>query len=127
MAYNIKTGEISDNYAHCDTFAVYEYENDTDSLVKTLADCSAVEGNRQMSEMLKELNVDLVMCGNMGAEAKAMLLSNAIVPIVGFRGDADTAAKLLAAGNLPIAENGSCTGQCGTCGGSCGSNGCSLE
>ena len=71
---------------------------------------------------MKELDVDAVIVGNMGGEAKAALLSEGIVPIVGYSGDADTASDLLVTGQLPTspADSGcGCGGSC-SCGGDCG-------
>ena len=87
-----------------------------------------LSGHEQMADKMKELEVDAVIVGNMGGEAKAMLLSYGIVPIVGYSGDADTASDLLVTGQLPVspAEGGcGCGGSC-SCGGFCGSeDGCS--
>ena len=86
-----------------------------------------------MADKMRELEVDAVICGNMGGEGKALLLSYGIVPIVGYSGDADTASDLLVTGRLPVnpseatGEGCSCGGSCGdgcSCAGSCG-GGCS--
>ena len=71
--------------------------------------------------------MDAVIAGNMGGEAKAVLLSMGIVPIAGYAGSADDAADMLILGQLPILQGegmcaGGCTG-CGECGG-CGDSGC---
>ena len=59
----------------------------------------------------------------MGGEAKALLLSYGIIPIVGYCGSADDAADLLITGRLPIVDPGAGMGFGGGCSGSCG--GCS--
>jgi predicted Fe-Mo cluster-binding NifX family protein len=70
-----------------------------------------------MADLMKELNVDAVIAGNMGGEGKAALLSYGIVPIVGYSGDADTASDLLVTGQLPTSP---ADGGCGGCSGNCG-------
>ena len=72
-----------------------------------------------MADLMKAEHVDAVLSGSMGGEAKALLLSYGIVPVVGYCGDADTAAELLVLGRLPIVPGGGC-GGCSGCGGSCG-------
>ena len=67
--------------------------------------------------------IDAVIAGNMGGEAKALLLSYGIIPIVGYCGSADDAADLLITGRLPIVDPGAGMGFGGGCSGSCG--GCS--
>ena len=100
-------------------FAVYEYGEYVHECTKTLIDTSALSGHEQMAGKMKELGVDAVIVGNMGGEAKAALLSEGIVPIVGYSGDADTASDLLVTGQLPTSA---ADGGCG-CGGSCSCGG----
>ena len=126
IAWN--NGEIYEHFGHCSTFAVYEYSGDVNNCRKTLLDASSLSGHREMAELMKKNNIDAVLSGNMGGEAKAMLLSMGIVPVVGYAGDADTAADLLYLGQLPIVpgDGGSC-GCGGSCGGCSGEDGCGSE
>ena len=120
-------GEIYGHFGHCETFALYEYGEYVHECQKTLVSTEDRSGHEAMAELMREKNVDAVICGNMGAEAKGLLLSMGIVPIVGYSGDADTAADLLVTGQLPISPaDGGCGGGCGG-GCSCGSDagGCS--
>ena len=115
-------GEIHEHFGHCPMFAVYEYGEYVSDCEKKLVDTSMLSGHSQMAEKMKELGVDAVIAGNMGGSGKAELLSMGIVPIVGYSGDADTAADLLVTGQLPMnpADGGS------SCGGSCSpESGCS--
>lgn len=122
IAYNKETGEIFEHFGHCETFAVYEYGDTVEESTKKLIDCSDRHGHEAMAGLMKEENVMAVMSGNMGPEAKALLLSYGIVPVTGYCGDADTAADMLVTGQLPVAgeEAGGCGGGCGGCSGSCG-------
>ncbi len=128
IAVAYQDGEIFDHFGHCPLFALYDYGEYVSDCQKKLVDTSMLSGHQQMADKMKELEVDAVIVGNMGGEAKAMLLSYGIVPIVGYSGDADTASDLLVSGQLPVspAEGGcGCGGSC-NCGGSCGpENGCS--
>ena len=129
IAVAYENGEIYGHFGHCPQFALYEYGEYVSDCVKKLVDTSALDGHQAMADKMRELGVDAVLCGNMGGEGKALLLSYGIVPIVGYSGDADTAADLLVTGRLPInpGEGGcSCSGSCGG-GCSCGEGdgGCS--
>ena len=101
IAVAYENGEIYGDFAHCPMFALYEYGEYVYECVKTLTDTSALEGHQAMAEKMKELEVDAVLCGEMSGEGKALLLSCGIVPVVGYSGDADTAADLLVTGQLP--------------------------
>ena len=133
IAVAYENGEIYGHFGHCPMFAVYEYGEYVNECEKKLVDTSALSGHQAMADKMRELEVDAVICGNMGGEGKALLLSYGIVPIVGYSGDADTASDLLVTGRLPVnpseatGEGCSCGGSCGdgcSCGGSCG-GGCS--
>ena len=133
IAVAYENGEIYGHFGHCPMFAVYEYGEYVNECEKKLVDTSALSGHQAMADKMRELEVDAVICGNMGGEGKALLLSYGIVPIVGYSGDADTASDLLVTGRLPMnpseatGEGCSCGGSCGdgcSCGSSCG-GGCS--
>ena len=112
-------GEIFGHFGHCEMFAVYEYGEYVTDCTKRLVPTEGRTGHQAMADLMREQGVDAVIVGNMGPEAKAALLSFGIVPVVGYSGDADTAADLLVTGQLPISPAGDYGGGCG-CGGSCG-------
>ena len=121
-------GDIGLHFGHAETFAVYDYEDgDVSRCTKTLVPTDGRHGHQAMAELMQAQNVDAVISGNMGGEAKAALLSLGIVPIAGFEGPADLAADLLVLGKLPLTggENfsGGCGGSCSGCSG-CGPEGC---
>lgn len=120
VAYD--AGNIGEHFGHADMFALYDYPNyEVEQCTKRLIDCSDRHGHAAMAELMRENKVDMVLAGRMGPEAKSMLLSFGIVPVVGYCGDADTAADLLITGQLPLdgMEAESCGDGCGGCGGGC--------
>lgn len=123
IAVAYENGEIYGHFGHCPMFAVYEYGEYVNECEKKLVDTSALSGHQAMADKMRELDVDAVICGNMGGEGKALLLSYGIVPIVGYSGDADTASDLLVTGRLPMNPSEASGSGC-SCGGSCG-DGCS--
>ncbi len=123
VAYN--NGEIHGHFGHCEMFAVYEYGEYVTDCQKTLVETGDRQGHQAMADLMKEQGVEAVIAGNMGPEAKAALLSYGIIPVVGYSGDADTAADLLVTGQLPVTSGGECGGGCSCgCGGDHGSSGC---
>ena len=123
IAVSYHDGEIYEHFGHAMQFALYEFpEGDIERGTKRLIDVSELHGHEAMAQRMKDEGVDAVISGNMGPSAKAALLSMGVVPVVGYCGDADTAAELLVLGRLPIlgGEEGGCGGGCSGCGGSCG-------
>ena len=120
VAIPYKDGEIFEHFGHAETFAIYEYEDTVESCVKKLIDCTGLHGHKDMADLMKANEVDAVLCGNLGDEARSLLLSYGIVPVAGYCGDADTASDMLVTGQLPVVEGaGACGGGCGGCGGGC--------
>ena len=132
VAVAYKDGQIYEHFGHAETFAVYEYGETVDERSEMYLDASALHGHQAMADLMKENQVDAVICGRMGDEARALLLSYCIVPVPGYCGDASMAADMLVSGTLPTldAGAGACGGGCGGgCGGSsggcdCGCGGC---
>ncbi len=123
IAVAYENGEIFGHFGHCAMFAIYEYGEYVHECTKTLVGTGGRQGHQAMADLMREQEVDAVIAGNMGGEAKALLLSYGIVPVAGYSGDADTAADLLVTGQLPITpgEGGGCSSCAGNC--SCGSDG----
>lgn len=123
VAYN--EGRIHEHFGHCESFAIYSFDGfDGENYEKRIIDSSDRHGHSAMAELMVKEDVAAVICGNMGNEAKALLLSSGIVPIAGYMGDADEAAVLLMTGRLPIIEDyAGCGGGCGGCSGHCGDEG----
>lgn len=114
-------GNIGEHFGHASMFALYNYAGaNPEECEKRLIDCSDRHGHADMAKLMRENNVDAVIVGRMGSEARSALLSLGIVPVAGYEGDADTAADLLITGRLPIMDEdvacgGGCSGGCGGC------------
>ena len=116
VAYD--NGEIHGHFGHCEMFATYEYGEYVSDCTKRLLPTEGRSGHQALADLMREQEVDAVICGNMGPEAKALLLSYGIVPVVGYSGDADTASDLLVTGQLPVSPaneygGGGCSCGCG--------------
>ena len=118
IAVSYKDGEIFEHFGHSEFFAIYEFdEHDLERSTKRLVDTSAMHGHQAMADLMKREKIDAVICGQMGDEARSLLLSYGIIPVPGYCGDADTAAELLVTGQLPASDGGCCSGGCGGCSG----------
>lgn len=118
IAVSYKDGEIFEHFGHSEFFAIYEFdEHDLERSTKRLVDTSAMHGHKDMADLMKREKIDAVICGQMGDEARSLLLSYGIIPVPGYCGDADTAAELLVTGQLPASDGGGCSGGCGGCSG----------
>lgn len=122
VAYN--NGEIAENFGSCTVFASYDYTGEyVTEREKALLECEPMAQPHQVAELLVQNHVEAIICGNMSADAKNILLSRGVIPIAGYCGDADTAADMLVTGQLPLddgSSSGGCSGCCGSCGGGCG-------
>ena len=124
IAVSYKDGEIFEHFGHSEFFAIYEFdEHDLGVSTKRLVDCAGLHGHKDMAELLKREKADAVICGQMGDEARSLLLSCGVIPVPGYCGDADTAAELLVTGQLPSGDGGCCSGGCGGCSGCSGCGG----
>lgn len=100
VAYD--NGEIGGHFGHCECFAVYDYYGEyVHECNKKLVESTDRHGHQQMAELMQELGVEAVICTHMGDEAKSLLLSMGIIPVLGYTGDADTASDMLVTGQLP--------------------------
>ena len=97
------------------------------------------EGGPAVAELLRSMDVKVVVCGNIGERAMLALRDAGILFYGGVTGDADAAITALVNGGLKYdpdikcpehdGEGGcaDCGGDCGDCGGDCGScGGCGL-
>lgn len=130
IAISYKDGQIYEHFGHAEMFALYEFDmSQPENVTKCLLEVGEAHGHKAMADLMKANNVDLVLSGHMGAEAKNQLLAYGIIPVAGYCGHADTAADMLIAGTLPLVPEGAgdcsggCGGGCGGCGGGCGDDG----
>jgi len=123
IAVVYEDGQIFEHFGHCNQVAIYEFDGfGAEDFTKRIIDCGDRNGHSAMVELMKQEDVAAVICGRMGDEARSMLLTAGIVPVLGYMGPADDAAVLLVTGRLPVFGDmdGSCSGGCGGCSGGCG-------
>ena len=117
-------GLIFQHFGHAKQFKIYEIENH-----QVLMECIVEpegSGHEAVAELLRSMDVRVVICGNIGEGAMQALNAAGIVFYGGVSGEADGAITSLINGrlsydpNIRCAEHHDCGGDCSGCGGECG-------
>ena len=116
---------VFQHFGHCADFTVYEIEGS--SFVSKTAVKNTGEGHEQTAEFLKELGVNVLVCGGIGSGAMAALMEDDILVIPGMQGDIDVAVAAYLDGSSQPSNQPNCNHHdhdhdheegCG-CGGGC--------
>ena len=124
IAVTYEAGMVFQHFGHTETFKVYEEDNG--EIVRTQVVGTEGSGHGALAEMLKELGVEVLICGGIGGGARMALLTAGIEIFGGVSGNADEAVEAYLSGTLsfdPLAkcnhhEEGHGEGH------DCGSHGC---
>ena len=127
VAISYKDNMIFEHFGKSESFKIYTIENG-EILNSEVIDTNGT-GHEALALFLKDLGVDVVICGGIGDGAISALNNAGIEIISGISGEADEAARKLALDNLE-SQGGHCDHHdhedeegCGSCGGGCGSCG----
>ncbi|MCQ2523808.1 MAG: FKBP-type peptidyl-prolyl cis-trans isomerase [Lachnospiraceae bacterium] len=132
IAVTYNNGEIFEHFGHSEEFKVYEVE-DKKVISSTLVKADG-QGHGALASLLGNENVDVLICGGIGAGAAAALSEQGIEVCAGQSGNTDAAVEAFLNGQLVDSgvncdhhshdeEEGcgsSCGSSCGGCGGGCG-------
>lgn len=115
-----EAGNVSEHFGHCENFTVYELEGDT--LLNREVIKNTGSGHEEVANLMKELGVNVVICGGIGAPAMSLLMEYGILVVPGMQGDVDIAAAAYLDGAVYNGEMDSdCdSGACSSCAGNCG-------
>ena len=126
IAVTYADGMIFQHFGHTQQFKIYEVENGN-IIASQVVDTNG-SGHGALAGVLKELDVNVLVCGGIGGGAQAALQQAGIALYGGCFGFADTAVEDLLAGNLRYNPNVRCNHHdhgedhnCGEhhCGGNC--------
>lgn len=129
-------GLIFQHFGHAPQFKIYEVE-DRQVVMEMIVEPEQL-GHAAVAELLQNMDVRVVICGNIGAEAQRALDEAAILFYGGVSGSADDTITALIEGRLAYdpsvrcADEGHHCGEdgcasCADCGGDCGGcSGCGL-
>lgn len=132
IAVTYNNGEIFEHFGHSEEFKVYEVE-DKKVISSTLVKADG-QGHGALASLLGNENVDVLICGGIGAGAAEALSEQGIEVCAGQSGNTDAAVEAFLNGQLVDSgvncdhhshdeEEGcgsSCGSSCGGCGGGCG-------
>lgn len=125
IAVTYENGEIFQHFGHSEQFKVYDV---SDEKITNEQIISAVgSGHGALAGLLSGLNVNVLICGGIGAGAQNALTEAGIKLYGGVSGNADEAVNAFIAGKLAFDPNIMCSHHDHSEGHSCGENkhGCS--
>lgn len=129
IAIPYESGQVFQHFGHSAAFKVYEAEDG--KIVSGAVYTTGGSGHGALAGMLRQLHVDVLICGGIGGGAQAALANADIKLFGGVQGSADAAVEALLAENLAYNPNVQCNHHdhdhhhdhaCGNHG--CGSHSC---
>lgn len=125
IAVTYENGQVFQHFGHTEYFKVYDVEDG--KIVKAEVVDTNGQGHGALATVLKDLGVEVLICGGIGGGAQNALKEAGIQFYGGVSGEADLAVVKLLAGALVYNPNVKCNhhgeGHHHE-GGSCGSHGC---
>ena len=124
IAATYENGQIFQHFGHTEKFKVYDVQ-DGKIVSAEVVDTNG-SGHGALAGVLKDLGVDILICGGIGGGAQAALAEAGIKLYGGVSGDADTAVNELIAGSLNFNPDVKCNhhGEEHHHDGGCGSHSC---
>ncbi len=109
IAVTYENGQVFQHFGHTEQFKVYEVENG--AVTKQEVVSAGGSGHGALAGLLSGMKVDTLICGGLGAGAKAALAQAGIKLYGGVTGDADRAVEALLAGRLQYNADVHCDHQ----------------
>ena len=109
--------KVFQHFGHAPRFKIYEIEN-RQVLMEMVVEVEE-QGHAAVADLLRSMDVRVVICGNIGEGAMRALRDAGIMFYGGVTGDADAAITALIQGGLQYDPNIKCTAHEGGCGGDC--------
>lgn len=107
IAVTYDDGNVFQHFGHTEQFKIYDTE--AGRVVKEKTADTNGSGHGALAGFLKDLNVDTLICGGIGAGAQNALADAGIRFYGGVTGSADEAVKALLAGNLSFDPDVRCS------------------
>lgn len=107
IAVTYENGNVFPHFGHTKQFKIYEAKNS--AVVSSQVVDTAGSGHGALAGFLKEQQVDVLICGGIGAGAKTALSEVGIQLFGGCSGNADEMVKAYLYGNLDYDPNVACT------------------
>ncbi|MGF6375183.1 putative DNA-binding protein (UPF0251 family)/putative Fe-Mo cluster-binding NifX family protein [Clostridiales Family XIII bacterium PM5-7] len=107
IAVTYENGQIFQHFGHCENFKIYDVEDG--KILSAKVENAAGSGHGALAGFLKNLDVDMLICGGIGGGAQTALAEVGIKLFGGVSGDADAAAEALVTGTLEYNEHVQCS------------------
>ncbi len=129
IAVTYENGEVFQHFGHTEAFKIYDAEGGQVQSAEVVPTNGS--GHGALSGMLRDLGVEVLICGGIGMGAQMALAEAGIRLFGGVMGDTDKAVEAYLSGDLSYDPNARCDhhdhehGEGHTCGEhGCGSHGC---
>ncbi len=122
IAVTYENGEVFQHFGHCGQFKLYDAE-DGKIVSEQVVDTNG-SGHGALAGFLQAAKVDALICGGIGMGAQMALADAGIKLYAGVQGQADEAAKALAAGTLKYDPDAHCDHHGHHHDGDCGNDHC---
>ncbi len=97
---------VFQHFGHCENFTIFEVENNTLVAKSTLK--NAGRGHAQTVQLLKDVNVNVLICGGIGSAAMSALMEDDILVIPGMQGDIEVAVASYLDGSAQTSYEANC-------------------
>lgn len=122
IAIPYENGQVFQHFGHSAQFKIYDAENG--QILSSTVVSTNGQGHGALVGFLTQHQVNVVLCGGIGAGAQAALAQAGIQLFGGISGSADTAAADYLAGRLVFDPNVHCNHHDHEAGHTCGSHSC---
>ncbi len=122
IAVTYSGGNVFQHFGHTPAFKIYDVENG-EITASRVVDAKG-SGHGALAGFLRLLGVDALICGGIGGGARDALAGAGIAVYGGVTGDADSAARSLAAGQLTYDPDARCSHHHDHHGHDCSDHGC---
>ncbi len=126
IAVTHKNGQVFQHFGHTEQFKIYDAQ--LDEIVNAVVVPTNGSGHGALAKFLKDLDVDILICGGIGAGARDALNGARINVYGGVTGSCDQAVRDLLDNKLIFNPHANCTHHDQQhdhdCGGNCSSGGC---
>lgn len=116
-----ENGKVYGHFGSCEKFTLYNVEDG--KLLEKSTISNEGKGHSEVVELMKQQNVDVLICGGIGEAAMKGLLEENIAVIPGQSGDVDVVTGAFLDGSLMVSETATCDhhehGEEGGCGCGC--------
>ena len=122
IAVTYQNGSVFQHFGHTEQFKLYRVQDARVSETEILYPIGS--GHGALAGFLSANDVQVLICGGIGAGAQTALMQAGIRLYAGVHGDADAAVQAFLEGRLQFDPNTKCDHHHGNEGHACGEHGC---